>query len=181
MSSGRQGPAKGVTATAILLVAVWVGLIAGFTDAALVVIHRCWIERDFLRLGEDFAWLIPVGVTMLVLIPAVVLALIARLRGRAIGLGTVVGLLSFVGFLDASARFPIEAWAALLLSGGLATQFAHLVGRRGTSFLRLVRRTMPILGVLLLASVLATVGRRVGRMASQSGPAPGSSRRETRS
>ncbi len=59
-----------VTTVTIVLVAVWVGLIAGFLELGFLVIHRRFIEADFNRLGGDFVWLIPVGVTILVLLPA---------------------------------------------------------------------------------------------------------------
>ncbi len=149
-----------VTALTIIMVAAWVGLIAGLVDAGLVVIHRRVIQGDFLRLGGDFAWLIPVGVTILVFLPAVVLVLIAWLRGGAVRLGTIAGLLSFVGFLDVCARFPLAAWGALLLSGGLAAELARLVGRRGPAFLGLVRRTVPVLAGVWLLIFLGTIGGR---------------------
>ena len=58
--------------------------------------------------------------------------------GRPSGSGMAVGLLSFVGFLDVSARLPLELWASLLLSGGLAVQSGpagrpHAVGRSSGS------------------------------------------------
>ncbi len=152
--SGRVSP------LAILLVAVWLGLIVGFVDAVAVVIHRRWVEEDFLRLGGDFGWLIPVGVTVLALVPAIVLAVVSRMRGKGLRMGTVGGLLSFVGFLDICARLPIEAWASLLLSSGLAVQTARLVNRRSAGFLTLVRRTVPIPVGLLLAVLLVTLGGR---------------------
>jgi hypothetical protein len=71
-----------------------------------------------------------------------------------------VGLLSFVGFLDVCARLPLEIWASLLLSGGLAIQSARLVGRRRRASLELVRWTTPLLAGALLAVMLLTIGRR---------------------
>lgn len=158
ISAPRQ--AGRTTARMTLLVAVWVGLTAGFADAAAVVVHRRWIEHDFLRLGGDFVWLIPLGVTSLVLAPAVVLALIVWSRHGAVRPGTVAGLLGFVGFLDVSARFPLAVWAAFLLSGGLAAQLARLVNRHSSGFARLIRWTVPPLAGLLAAAVLVTIGGR---------------------
>src|SRR5271157_6020732 len=71
----------------VLLLAVWIGLIAGFLDLGLMVVNKRWIYRDFYRLGGDFPWIIPTGVTILVLVPAIVIAMIARLRGGAVRLG----------------------------------------------------------------------------------------------
>jgi arylsulfatase A-like enzyme len=155
------GPDTGpVTTVTILLLAVWIGLIAGFLDLVLMMMNRRLIEGGFYRLGGDFGWLIPAGVTILVLVPAVVLVLFARLRGRSVRLGLAVGLLSFVGFLDVSARLPLELWGVLLLSGGLAKQLARLVSRRPLAFVQLVRRTVPLLAVVLLTIMMGTVGGR---------------------
>jgi arylsulfatase A-like enzyme len=161
--------------TTILMLAAWIGLIAGFLDLGLMVIKRRVIEGDFYRLGGDFAWIIPAGTTLLVLVPAIVLCLIAQIRGGSLRLGLVVGLLSFIGFLDVSARLPVDLWASLLLCCGLAVQSARLVGRRRTAFLRLVRRTVVLLAGAVLAIMLATKGSRAWsehRAAAALPPAP---------
>jgi arylsulfatase A-like enzyme len=153
-------PAR-VRAAALLVLAAWIGLIAGFLDLGLLVVNRRLIKGDFYRLGGDFTWIIPAGVTVLVLVPALVLVMIARMRGRPVRLGVAVGLLSFVGFFDMSARLPLDLWASLLLSGGLAAQLSRLVGRHREAFLRLVNRTVPLLAGALLTIMLVTIGSRV--------------------
>ena len=80
----------GVGPGTVLLLALWIGLIAGFLDLGLLVVNRRLINRDFYRLGGDFTWIIPAGVTILVLVPAIVIALIARISGGAIRLGAAV-------------------------------------------------------------------------------------------
>ena len=90
-----------------------------------------------------------------------------------------MGLLSFVGFLDVSARLPLDLWASLLLCGGLAVQLARLVGRRRSAFLRLVRRTVPLLAGALLTIMLVTIGGRAWsehRAAAALPPAPAGAR-----
>ena len=149
--------AKGAT---IFVLAAWIGLIAGFLDLGFLVVNRRLIKEDFYRVGGDFAWIIPAGVTVLVLVPAIALVLIARIRGRAVRLGLAAGLLSFIGFFDMSARLPLDMWASLLLSGGLAVQSSRLVVRHSEAFLRLVHRTVPLLAGALLTTMLVTVGGR---------------------
>ena len=163
----------------VLLFALWIGLIAGFLDLGLLVVNRRLIGRDFFRLGGDFTWIIPTGVTILVLVPAIVIALIARFRGGAIRLGAAVWPLSFIGFLDVCARLPVEPWAALLLCGGLATQFVQIVRPRRTAFVRLVRRSVPLLAGMLVAIMLVTIGGRAWfehRAASALPPSPAGAR-----
>jgi arylsulfatase A-like enzyme len=144
----------------ILLLAAWIGLVAGFLDLAILVARKRFIEADFYRLGDDFPWLIPLGVTVLLLVPAIGLALFARTRRRSVRLGVAVGLLSVIGILDFTVRLPIALWACLILSAGLAAQFARLVAPRGPAFLRLVRGSVPVLAGALATLMLVTIGRR---------------------
>ncbi len=152
-------PTLRIAPVTILRVAIWIGLTAGFLDLGLMILKRRMTGDGFSRLGDHFYWIIPAGVGVLLLLPGTVLALIARLRRGTIPLGTALGLLSFVGFLDVCARLPLELWSSLLLSGGLAVQSARLVGARREPFLRLVRRTSPLLVGVVLAIMLLTLGR----------------------
>ncbi len=169
----------GASPALILVLAVWIGLTAGFLDLGFLVIRKRLFDRDFYRLGEHFGWIIPAGVLILVLMPGMVLALIACLLGQKLPVGRVVGLLSFVGFLDVSARLPVELWAALALSGGLAVQAARWARPRGGAFLLFVRRTAPVLVGMVLAIALATFGRHAyseHRALSALPPPPSSAR-----
>jgi hypothetical protein len=152
---------KGVGPVTILLMATWIGLVAGFLDIGIMAANRL-IDGDFYRLSGHFVWIIPAGVTVLLLVPGMVLALTSRLFCRArLRMGLVIGLLSFVGFLDLSARLPLELWASLLLSGGLAVQSARLAVRRHGGLLRFVQWTTASLVVTLLAIALLTAGVKV--------------------
>jgi arylsulfatase A-like enzyme len=145
----------------LLLVSAWVGLTAGFLDLGFMIVKRRLIDgEEFDRLGEGFPWIIPLGVAALVLLPGVMLALVARLRASRVPLGLAVVLFSFVGFLDLCALLPLDLWASLILSAGLAIQAARLVGRRRGGFLRLVRATCPILAGAVVILAVATSGVR---------------------
>ena len=130
--SRSQGP----TAATVLLLAIWIGLTAGFIDLGLLLIRKRLIEGDAIRLGEGFPWLIPAGVAVLVLLPGFLLALLARLRRGRGSLGRAVWLLAFVGFLDLCTKFPLEFWSSSLLSAGLAVQSARLISAHRQAFLR---------------------------------------------
>ncbi len=99
--SNRPRPAT------ILLLAVWIGLAAGFLDLGFFVLKKRVIEHEyFCRLGDGYPWIIPTGVAALVLLPAAALALFAWLRGAVVPLSIAVALPSFVGFLDVCALCP---------------------------------------------------------------------------
>jgi arylsulfatase A-like enzyme len=149
-----------ISPTTILLVAIWIGLTAGFLDLALLIMRIRLFASDFYRLGGHFGWIIPAGVGFLVLVPGAALAGFAIVRRGGLASAWVVGILSLVGFLDVCARLPLELWAALLLSGGLAVQSARLVTRHCASFLMLVHRTTPLLVCTMLAILFAICGGR---------------------
>jgi arylsulfatase A-like enzyme len=155
-----ESPPVGASPATVLLLATSIGLMAGWLDLGLMIVNRRLIHGDFYRLGEHFVWLIPLGVAVVVLVPGMVLALIARMRRGGIGPGIVVGLLAFVGFLDACARLPLELWSSLLLSMGLAIQAARMAGARPRAAIGLVRRASPWLVGILAAVMLAKIGGR---------------------
>jgi arylsulfatase A-like enzyme len=158
--SALTSPTMGIAPVTILLVALWIGLIAGFLDLGLLIMRKRLLSSDFYRLGDHFPWIIPVGVGVLVLVPGTALAGIALLRRGRVALGWLVGILSFIGFLDVCARLPLELWSSLLLTGGLAVQSAWLVSGRREPFLRLVRRTTPLLiGAVVAIALLSSGGR----------------------
>jgi hypothetical protein len=156
----RSGSERPAPAT-VLLLAIWIGLTAGFLDLGGLVVRKCLIDGEFYRLGHGFPWIIPTGVATLVLVPGVALALVARLRRRGVPLGIAVGLPAFVGFLDLTAMLPLELWSSLLLSAGLAVQSARLVRPRRLACLRLARIMAPLLAGVVLALALATSGAQV--------------------
>ena len=149
-----------VGAGAVILIGTWIGLIAGFGDVGFLVVSRRLIFRDFYHLGADFPWILPSGVMAMLLAPALLIALFARIRG-SVRLGVPVLLLSLVGFLDLCARLRLELWATLIISIAMAVQSVRLVRSRPAGFLRLVRRTVGWLMAILVGTMFVTLGGRV--------------------
>jgi arylsulfatase A-like enzyme len=175
--TARLAPPK-IGAGMVLLIATWIGLIAGFCDVCALVAYTKFLRRDFYRLGGDFPWIIPSAVALVVIAPAALIALRARVRG-AVPLAVPVGVLSLVGFLELSSRLRLELWASLIVSAGLAIQSVRFVRPRGHGFVRLVRRTVGFLVAILLATTLWTIGGRIWREHRQTSalpPAPAGAR-----
>lgn len=144
----------------ILLVALWIGLTAGFLDLGFMIVkNRVMNGGGFHHLDVGFPWIIPAGVASLVLLPGVLLALLVRVRSSGVSLGLAVGLLAFVAAIDLCALLPMEYWASLLLSTGFAVQSASLARRYPAGFLRCVRLTSPVLAGAAVILALATSGR----------------------
>jgi hypothetical protein len=68
----------------------------------LILKNRLIDGQGLYRLGRDFLWIIPMGVSVIVLLPGFLLALIGAVRRSGVSLGVVVGVLSFVGFFEFS-------------------------------------------------------------------------------
>ncbi len=105
-------PAEQLAPAAILVLALWCGLVAGLLDLGFLVIKRRFIDHDLVRLGDGYPWIIPVGVAVLVVLPGATLAAAARLRRQGIRLGIAVGVPAFIGLLDVSTKFPLEFWSS---------------------------------------------------------------------
>jgi hypothetical protein len=142
------------------LIGTGIGSIAGFGDVGILVLNRRLIFRDFYHLRADFPWIVPSGVMVMVLVPALLIALFARIRG-SVRLSVPVLLFSFVGFLDLSSRLRLELWASLIISIAMAVQSVRLVRSRRAGFLRLMRRTVGWLLAILVGTIFVTHGGRV--------------------
>jgi Sulfatase len=97
---------------------------------------------------------------ILVLVPALLIALFAWIRG-SVRLAVPVVVLSFIGLLDVCSRLRLELWATVILSSALAIQSVRFVRPRRPAFLRLVRRTVGLLVAILIATMVVTIGGRV--------------------
>ena len=155
VESAGKPTLPGVGAGAVMLIGTWIGLIAGFGDVGILVVNRQFIYRNFYHLGADFPWIVPSGVMVMVLVPALLIALFARIRG-SVRLGVPVLLLSLVGFLDLCARLRLELWASFIISIALAVRSVRLVRSRRAGFLQLVRRTVGWLIAILVGTMFVT-------------------------
>ena len=169
-------PADAMTPATILSLAIGIGLIAGFLDLGLLTARTHLQKEGFFHLSQDFAWLIPAGVTLLVLLPGTILALIAHRRRGDVRPGLVLGWLVFFASLEVAARLPLKSWAVPLISGGLAVQLARRGRARPGGVLTLIRRLAPVLLVILAAIILVTAGGRAWseHRAAAALPAPSS-------
>ena len=172
-------PADAMTPATILSLAIGIGLIAGFLDLGLLTARTHLQKEGFFHLSQDFAWLIPAGVTLLVLLPGTILALIAHRRRGDVRPGLVLGWLVFFASLEVAARLPLKSWAVPLISGGLAVQLARRGRARPGGVLTLIRRLAPVLLVILAAIILVTAGGRAWseHRAAAALPAPSSTSR----
>jgi arylsulfatase A-like enzyme len=149
--AGRE-PVAGTGA--ILLLAAWFGVIAGFLQLLPHALPNL-MSRDPLEAASTSAfWLTPLAGCLFFAAGAVILALVLRVLRSRISVDVLVLVFGFVMWLTLATGLRIRNWAALILALGLAYQSMRVVRSRGHGFLRLVRRTMPALA-LLVAAILA--------------------------
>jgi hypothetical protein len=79
--TARLAPPR-IGAGMVLLIATWIGLIAGSCDVCALIVITKFISGDFYRLGEDFPWIIPSAVSLLVLALAALIACAPGFAGR---------------------------------------------------------------------------------------------------
>lgn len=170
-SDSRSSPG----ALTVLLVAAWLGLLAGFGEVALLGIRRYVLHR-FLFVGQDIVWAVPVADAVLFVILAVVFLVLRRIAPGRIRLVHLVGLLTAVGCFAWFLHYgPLHRVAALLLAVGAGVQVARMWNRASPRPLTLVRRTMPV----LLGLVILVAGGQAGvhwwqrRQAAATTPRPG--------
>jgi arylsulfatase A-like enzyme len=147
----------------VLVLAVWTGILAAVLELAGMTIRRLALD-EFLFVGRDVWWTVPLVDVVLFLVVGVGLLLL-RLVWRSgpwwqIGLW-VFGFLGTVGVLY---TFPeLHRLAAALIGAGVATQVVRLAGSREARFRRLVQRTAPWLLLLAVGSGVVIRGRAVWR------------------
>jgi hypothetical protein len=134
---------------AILLQAVWWGLLFGYAEAGLNMFLKFGLHRAIFQ-SQHFVWMIPLTLTILYLLIGGVIALISIRWPRAGSLIITVPIYVFLGILSIYYVKPkISGWAVLLLAGGIAIQTARVLAGRGQAFHRFVLKTLPWMAALL--------------------------------
>jgi arylsulfatase A-like enzyme len=131
-----------------LLLAIWLGLISGFGEAAILA-----YKRVVLFFGPQVIWQAPLANACIFAIPGLVLFLLAWRWPRLVSLAKAGFIFTFLGSLSILMLGSIALYAELILSGGLAVEVARVIRAHSSGFLRIFRRTTPWLaaGVMSLA------------------------------
>ncbi len=138
----------------LFLMTLWFGLVAGWLELGLVLAQ--WavnphVSMDRLRTNWHFVWMVPMADVLIFGVVGLLIALLARIRWKfshANALRLPVGLTFLTLLLTIEG---LNAIACLILSCGLAWNIGPWLGRRGARFGRLVRWSLPVLAVCLVA------------------------------
>jgi arylsulfatase A-like enzyme len=150
-----------LTPSAAILLAISFGLCAGYLDLFLMLFRKLWWDDEWIyRRGRDFAWTVPTGHVVLLLVAAMMVAAGCRLRPRTVSLRAGAWLFATLAVWAALLRLPLHGASTLLLAIGLGRPISALVATRGWSP-RTVRYALAaLLGVLAVLAALSS-GRQV--------------------
>ncbi len=115
--SARRLPSRiPLTPTATILLAISFGLCAGYLDLGVMLFKKYLLESGGVLFGaaRDFPWTVPVGHAVLLLIPAVMLAAVNRLRPKPLSLRAGSWLFATLAIWAALLRMPLYGACSLL-------------------------------------------------------------------
>jgi arylsulfatase A-like enzyme len=138
-----------------LLLAISLGLCAGYLDLGFLLFKKYWWKPDGFRIASDFPWTVPVGYAVIMLVPGVLLAAVNRLWPHLIALRTVSWLLVTLAVWSAALRAPLYGQCSLLLAIGLGRVIGDRIAMldwRPRQTRSIFAALIGILGVLALLS-----------------------------
>ncbi len=152
---------------ALLGLAVFMGLLAGLAQVAIMPVKRAMHSVDVL--GPHMVWMTPVATAALFIVAGLVLAAAGRLVPQLAGPTAAIAVFGFLGVLGISLhKSGIHPAADALLAAGCATTLVRILQPRVDGLLALVRRVTPWLavGVGILAPVVGAAQLVAERLAT---------------
>ncbi|HSE66140.1 MAG TPA: sulfatase, partial [Gemmatimonadales bacterium] len=177
--SDSAAPGVRLSPRAILFLGLAAGLLTGLIEV-LVLLSRRLVLGRLVHVSAHFGWMAPVGDLVLFALPALALALCARLWPRLVPAQLVFFLFAFVGFAALVLMEPgFQKLAALALAAGLAFQTARMLSRRTEAWERRSGKVLGTLAAVVTLIGLATVGfytirerLAIGRLPAAAGDRP---------
>jgi arylsulfatase A-like enzyme len=162
-ASRRSASRNPLSPMAAILMAISFGLCGGYLDLVLMLIQSLWWTDDVpKRIGRDFPWTVPVGLALLLLVPAVMVAAVNRLRPGLVSLRTGSWLFATLAIWAALLRMPLYGACTLLLAIGVSRPISAVIANRSQPS-RLMRSALVgSLGVLAVLAALSS-GRQAIR------------------
>lgn len=154
--------------------AIWFGLVAGFVELVPVHLKTWLLQYGIYRKNPHLIWMIPASLTLIFAVTGALLEVMQRAFPR-LGRRYPAYLLCTLALLAPLLAVPgMQAVASLILAIGIASWIVPFLLARAERFDRLVKRSLPWLALILLATVGVSLGRGPFRewWALRSLPAP---------
>ena len=155
--AGARGPDAGPRPAGIFRTAIWLGLVVGMLEVALLVAQKSLNHVALigsLRLNRHYLWMIPLSHLVVFGLVGAGLELLARTPVNVVraAVPRALAWLAAVAFLLAFRELnPI---ASVILALGIATRVVPLGRRVGPQFARVVRLSLPFLVAGLVALIV---------------------------
>ena len=161
----------------ILVLGLWIGLLGGFAQVAMLGIARFGLHRA-IHAGVHDVWAIPVSLAVLGGLAALPAALLASTRAGARWPTLPLGILCFLAIANVTLPFfQISREARLLLTAGLAIQAARVLARDPARLVRVSRRSVlpliALVGFFALGVPLTLRAWERAQTAALPAPSPG--------
>ncbi|MEO8202072.1 MAG: sulfatase-like hydrolase/transferase [Gemmatimonadota bacterium] len=152
-------PGARIRARDVLLASIWFGLVAGLIEGIVMTVRKYGFGTDTL-MGPHVIWLAPVMDLLWLLLPGVALSFLVYFWRRPAATGLAMFMLAFsagvaVCFL---AILQLHTYALLVIALGIAVQVSAVIARHTAGFIRLTRRTTPVLALLVAVAAGCTFG-----------------------
>ena len=126
----------------------------GFLDlGALLIKKYCWNSEGYFRNARDFPWTVPVGHAALMVVPALVVTAVNRVRPALLSPRTVTWFFATLAIYSALLRMPLYGVCSLLLGAGLG----RLIGDAVAPIVSHPRRLISIFGALVVVVCVLAV------------------------
>jgi arylsulfatase A-like enzyme len=135
----------------VLRLALWFGLITGIGEVTLLAIRKYALHR-FLFVSMDSVWMTPLADVLLFLVVALLLIVVRAIVPARVAPSPVLVFTALTTFTILLMYGPLSRLAIVILALGVAVQTTRMTRRRAPGFDRLVRRTLPVFVLLVLAA-----------------------------
>lgn len=137
-----EGPTGLERPVAVLLLAVWFGLLSGLAQVALFAFEKVFLH-EYVQQSPHVAWMAPTTDLLIFAISGLALSLIARRWPGLIRLRLTASVFVFLSAFSLLLLVKsLHRYAALILAAGLAFQSARFIASRPDRFGSLVRRSL---------------------------------------
>ncbi|MEO8294438.1 MAG: sulfatase [Gemmatimonadota bacterium] len=162
-----------VSPKSILVLALWTGMVTGLLEALILAI-RSYGLGHLVHVSWYFPWMAPAADAILFLLPALPLAIIARIFPRAVPFRLVVFLMSTMSLGALLLMYPkVMPYASVLLAAGIGFQISRTLTRHRSGFQNMAGRSTWVLMALVVLLAVGMSGfkrLREGRALSHLGP-----------
>src|SRR5271166_4229262 len=102
-----------------LVLSAWFGLVGGYFDLAMIFVKTDLAHASlFYQQGRNFRWVVPVANLVIMMVPGLVVAGVARLRPGLVSLRSTAFLFATLAIWGPLLRAPLYGVATLVLAAG---------------------------------------------------------------